>query len=94
MIGLRGLGPAAALVCFGATTSFADDTCTCRAQNRNIEIGQTVCLSTAKGFRLATCGMVLNNTSWAISETPCVSSRFDLQDARQLLRVAYLDRED
>jgi hypothetical protein len=29
-------------------------------------------MMTQAGFRLATCDMVLNNTSWRISATPCV----------------------
>ena len=45
--------------------------CTCRARGGDFEIGRVVCLATPKGPRLATCGMVLNNTSWHISETAC-----------------------
>jgi hypothetical protein len=52
--------------------SLAD--CTCRSQGRDYELGKSVCLQTPKGARIATCGMVLNNTSWQFSETPCVVS--------------------
>ena len=52
--------------------SFAD--CTCRSQGRDYELGKSVCLQTPKGARIATCGMVLNNTSWQFSDTPCVVS--------------------
>jgi len=45
--------------------------CTCRAPGGDFEVGRVVCLVTHKGPRLATCGMVLNNTSWHISETAC-----------------------
>ena len=48
--------------------------CTCRSQGRDYELGKSVCLQTPKGARIATCGMVLNNTSWQFSETPCVIS--------------------
>jgi hypothetical protein len=48
--------------------------CTCRARNRNFELGQTACLQTPSGPRLAVCVMVLNNTSWQISDTPCVGA--------------------
>ena len=48
--------------------------CTCRARNRNFELGQTACLQTPGGPRLAVCVMVLNNTSWQISDTPCVGA--------------------
>jgi hypothetical protein len=45
--------------------------CTCRALGGDFEIGRVVCLATHKGPRVATCSMVLNNTSWHISETAC-----------------------
>jgi len=48
--------------------------CTCRSQGRDYELGRSVCLQTPKGARIATCGMVLNNTSWQFSDTPCVVS--------------------
>lgn len=48
--------------------------CTCRARGQEFELGQSTCLATAKGARIATCGMVLNNTSWQFSDTPCVVS--------------------
>ena len=52
--------------------SLAD--CTCRSQGRDYELGKSVCLQTPKGARIAICGMVLNNTSWQFSDTPCVIS--------------------
>ncbi len=48
--------------------------CTCRAQGRDFELGQTACLASPNGPRLATCGMVLNNTSWQITRRPCPES--------------------
>jgi hypothetical protein len=49
--------------------------CTCRAQGRMFEQGQAACLPTPNGPRIATCGMVLNNSSWEFSQVPCVSSQ-------------------
>jgi hypothetical protein len=49
--------------------------CTCRAQGRQFEQGQAACIATPNGLRVATCGMVLNNTSWDISQTPCLSTQ-------------------
>ena len=49
--------------------------CTCRSQGRDYELGKSMCLQTPKGARIATCGMVLNNTSWQFSDTPCVISK-------------------
>jgi hypothetical protein len=63
-----------ALVVVGAVLPAAAAECTCRALGRSFELGEAACLSTPKGLRLATCVMVLNNTSWEFSDTPCVSS--------------------
>jgi hypothetical protein len=52
----------------------ADPDCTCRSQGRDYKLGVSVCLPSPKGPRIATCGMVLNNTSWQFSDTPCVVS--------------------
>ena len=62
-----------ALPATAVTASQAAD-CVCRAQGREFELGQSVCLASPKGPRIATCGMVLNNTSWQFSDTPCVVS--------------------
>src|SRR5689334_25061548 len=52
----------------------ADPNCICRARGKEFELGQSACLPSPKGPRMATCGMVLNNTSWQFTETPCVIS--------------------
>jgi hypothetical protein len=62
------------LIIGDAALSVAAADCTCRSQGRDYDLGKSVCLSTPKGARIATCGMVLNNTSWQFSETPCVVS--------------------
>jgi len=72
----------------GVTAAAAD--CTCRYQGRDFELGQNVCLSTPQGARIATCGMVLNNTSWKFTETPCVVS--DVQPENEPARAAAHDR--
>jgi hypothetical protein len=48
--------------------------CYCRAQGRTFAVGETACLRTNDGPRLAQCGMVLNNTSWKMTERPCPES--------------------
>jgi hypothetical protein len=68
---------AAALAALLSTSALAD--CTCRAQGRIFEQGQAVCLATPNGPRIATCGMVLNNSSWEFSQSPCVYSQPVLQ---------------
>jgi hypothetical protein len=57
-----------------AIASSAAADCTCRSQGRDYELGRSVCLQSPKGARIATCGMVLNNTSWQFTETPCTVS--------------------
>lgn len=48
--------------------------CVCRAGGRTFAVGESACLRTATGTRLAECGMVLNNTSWHFTERPCPES--------------------
>jgi hypothetical protein len=63
-----------ALAGIAGAISVAAADCTCRSQGRDFEVGQSTCLQTPKGARIATCGMVLNNTSWTFTDTPCVVS--------------------
>lgn len=81
----------AALSAPAATASQAAD-CICRAQGREFELGQTVCLASPKGPRIATCGMVLNNTSWRFSETPCVISAAPVRETPYRAANALLTR--
>lgn len=48
--------------------------CACRAEGRTFSLGQTTCLRTSEGPRLAQCGMVLNNTSWRFTDRICPES--------------------
>lgn len=48
--------------------------CFCRAKGRMFAIGESACLATGDGPRLAECGMVLNNTSWRFTARPCPES--------------------
>jgi hypothetical protein len=73
----------------GVTTAAAD--CTCRSQGRDFELGQSTCLQTPKGARIATCGMVLNNTSWTFTESPCVVSDARPEEAVDPARAAAHD---
>ena len=72
---MRSLGLAAGTcVALAAPLSTALADCTCRAGGRDYELGQTACIATAQGFRLAVCDMVLNNTSWRVSPDGCVAA--------------------
>jgi hypothetical protein len=45
--------------------------CYCRAQGRFYAEGETVCLKTSDGPRIAQCDMALNVMSWIITPKPC-----------------------
>ena len=45
--------------------------CVCRAPGRTFEVGQTACLQTPSGPRLAECSIFINNTSWRFTESHC-----------------------
>ncbi|WP_460448914.1 hypothetical protein [Alsobacter sp. SYSU BS001988] len=57
--------------------------CTCRAQGQTYQMGETICLRTVEGSRLARCVMVLNNTSWEPTATPCPQARGPFSPALQ-----------
>jgi hypothetical protein len=61
---LAGIGPAQA-------------DCTCRARGVTATHGQTVCIPTPAGQRLATCGMISNVASWFFSDAPCPTASLD-----------------
>ena len=54
-------------------------TCSCRANGRDYEQGQTACI---RG-QLALCGMQLNNSSWKISAEPCPEASLRLKPVPQ-----------
>ena len=48
--------------------------CFCRANGTTFAVGESTCLRTSEGPRIAECGMVLNNTSWRFTQRPCPES--------------------
>ena len=48
--------------------------CYCRAQGRLFAPGESVCLKTAHGGRLAECQMVTNVMSWGVTDKACPES--------------------
>lgn len=48
--------------------------CYCRAQGRTFAPGETICLKTAEGPRVAQCQMAINVMSWSITSRPCPES--------------------
>lgn len=63
-------GVAVAVAAMAHPASSSPD-CTCRANGEEVQEGQTICLRTASGMKLARCDMVLNNTSWTFLEQSC-----------------------
>jgi hypothetical protein len=61
-------------ILLAALASEAAADCTCRALGRSFELGQSLCLATPSGPRVAVCGLQLNVTSWRFSQTPCATS--------------------
>ena len=60
---------ASAVLAGAASPASAD--CTCRGPGVVAHHGQTVCLRTPTGLRLARCEMMLNNSSWTFLPDPC-----------------------
>lgn len=45
--------------------------CRCRFKDRAYRLGEQVCMQTAVGTVFARCDLLLNNTSWVPTGTPC-----------------------
>lgn len=62
----------AALLAMLITTAHADPDCTCRGPDgRRYGQGETVCLQSPAGPRVARCEMALNNSSWTFTDAAC-----------------------
>ncbi|MEM5584811.1 hypothetical protein WNZ15_20275 [Roseibium sp. AS2] len=59
----------------GSFAAAQNVSCTCRYQGADYGLGDSICLKSPDGMRMATCDMVLNNTSWKLSDAPCPVSR-------------------
>ena len=54
---------------------YAGPECTCRFSGGEVAEGQTACIKSPNGMKMARCEKVLNNTSWKILDTPCPYSQ-------------------
>lgn len=59
--------------------------CRCRFQGLLYQLGDLVCMSTPEGTVLTRCDLLLNNTSWVPTHTPCTLSRFGVRQTASLL---------
>jgi hypothetical protein len=82
--------PAIAMGIVIAACPPANADCKCRARGVVATEGQTLCIATPDGSRLARCGKVSNVASWTFLEGPCPQAALDLSErplaARKSLR--------
>jgi hypothetical protein len=72
LAGMRKRIGALALLALGAVGQTpAEAACTCRGRNVVVKEGQTVCLSTPWGARLARCEKAQNVATWRFLDRPC-----------------------
>lgn len=60
-----------AALLIGAGSAPAEADCRCRARGVVASEGQTLCVRTPEGVRLARCGKVSNVASWTFLQGPC-----------------------
>jgi hypothetical protein len=58
--------------------------CTCRAEGRSWLVGDSICLKTPNGERLAICTTDENVTTWRISPVPCATSSLSFSRSARL----------
>ena len=86
----RILTGAAIAILAGTTFSTANADCTCRARGGvQALMGQTLCIATPNGLRLARCDKVLNNTSWTFLDEPCPQALLDQLSNTQTARSSH-----
>jgi hypothetical protein len=64
-------GVLAASLALAAAASEAAPLCKCRARGMTATLGQTLCIPTPDGVRLARCGKMQNVMSWFFLDGPC-----------------------
>ena len=58
--------------------------CTCRAAGRDWLVGDSICLKTPNGERIAICTTDENVTTWRISPVPCATSSLTFSRSARL----------
>ncbi|WP_306145009.1 hypothetical protein [Roseibium sp. MMSF_3412] len=68
---------------FLSTAALAQNiSCTCRYKGSDYGVGESICLKSPDGMKMATCSMVLNNTSWKFSNAPCPLSQLKPENGK------------
>lgn len=89
---LRAALPAAAL--WAAAPAKADPQCECRRPGGGgVQLGERACLRAPDGgWRVALCGMALNNTSWRFTQETCAPTArggpAETPEASKILRLS------
>ena len=68
---MRQIIPALAFTLSLVAAAPAEADCTCRARGVVATEGQTLCIRTPQGSRLARCGKMSNVASWTFLQGPC-----------------------
>lgn len=72
------------------STAIAGPECTCRHSGGEVAEGQTACIKSPTGMKMARCERVLNNTSWKMLDTPCPYSEAP-SETNNNISIALLD---
>ena len=62
------------LVCTTLSAGNPANSCSCRAKNVVVTTGESACIKTPSGWRIARCTKVLNNTAWVFLTDSCSAS--------------------
>lgn len=79
----------AAIIAF-SSPAFAGEDCTCKYKDYDVPEGQTICMQTPNGSKMATCSRVLNNTSWKFLEQSCPQAENSIKQSPAVLDHADL----
>jgi hypothetical protein len=80
------LAAIAAAFLAGATSSPAAADCTCRARGVVAAHGQTLCIQTPQGPRLARCGKLSNVASWTFLDGTCPMAALNVPEGNPRTR--------
>ncbi|MDJ0614980.1 MAG: hypothetical protein QNJ29_15030, partial [Rhizobiaceae bacterium] len=75
-----------------AGSALAGEGCTCKYKDYDVPEGQTICMNTPSGSKMATCSRVLNNTSWKFLSEACPQAQNTIdQSPKNLDRAEILE---
>ena len=81
-LALLGVATASVLPAQSAWSQNGKIPCRCRTPQGTVPLGSSICLRYNGSMVMARCEMVLNNTSWTFTTTPCPTARLGPADRR------------